>query len=370
MIREYSWRDWMSVPQNRELYNRNMKEGLRQFQLEKKRRDDQIRYAEFMMQRNRTQQIQEAVSTAAAAASSAGGAGGGGGLPVSSTPATPATDAVVTSFLAKTLIDDSTIESSLDTFVKTLKAESLWSDMLLFYPFVTDKSTNSEIFEQFKFNLVDANSNKLTEFDGKFSAVTVDTNGISDFGDINTLKTGFRPSSATTQFDDGEAQVPILSGGYYLRTLTDANFTIISDESGGFNNNMIRVTRTVDGDGNPTQLNLRWPNSSTANIDTTAGGDIGTFMVSGEQYNNGESESYRVFRISSSGYALTLDGVAAINSDSPLTLGSIESGADNVLCNNQISAYFIMNAGLSQAQMTTVRDAVNQLQTDLGRATH
>jgi hypothetical protein len=55
MIREYSWKDWMSVPQNKELYKRNMKEGLRQFQLEKKRRDDQIRYAEFMMQRNQTQ---------------------------------------------------------------------------------------------------------------------------------------------------------------------------------------------------------------------------------------------------------------------------------------------------------------------------
>ena len=48
MIREYSWRDWMSVPQNRELYKRNMKEGLRQFQLEKKRRDDKVKSAEFL----------------------------------------------------------------------------------------------------------------------------------------------------------------------------------------------------------------------------------------------------------------------------------------------------------------------------------
>ena len=359
MIREYSWRDWMSVPQNRELYNRNMKEGLRQFQLEKKRRDDQIRYAEFMMQRNRTQQIQEAVSTAAAASSAGGAGGGGGGLPVSSTPAT---DAVVTSFLAKTLIDDSTIESSLDTFVKTLKAESLWSDMLLFYPFVTDKSTNSEIFEQFKFNLVNANSNKLTEFDGKFVGVTVSSNGISDFGDVNVLKTGFRPSSATTQFDDGESQIPILSGGYYLRTLTDASFTVIADENASSDHQLF-----VNGEGTPDQIAMRWPNTVSSNIATTAGGDIGTFMVSGEQYNNGESESYRVNRISSSGFAITVDGTIANSGDYPLTLGK---AATAEICNNQISAYFIMNAGLSQAQMTTVRDAVNQLQTDLGRATH
>ena len=359
MIGEYSWRDWMSVPQNRELYKRNMKEGLRQFQLEKKRRDDQIRYAEFMMQRNQTQQIQEAVSTAAAASSAGGAGGGGGGLPVSSTPAT---DAVVTSFLAKTLIDDSTIESSLDTFVKTLKAESLWSDMLLFYPFVTDKSTNSEIFEQFKFNLVNANSNKLTEFDGKFVGVTVSSNGISDFGDANVLKTGFRPSSATTQFDDGEAQVSILSGGYYLRTLTDVNFTVIADENASSNHQLF-----VSGEGTPDQISMRWPFSASTAIATTAGGDIGTFMVSGEQYNNGESEAYRVNRISSSGFAVTADGITPVNNDYPLTLGKA-AGAE--ICNNQISAYFIMNAGLSQAQMTTVRDAVNQLQTDLGRATH
>jgi hypothetical protein len=39
MIREYSWNDWMSNPKNKELYNKDMKEGLRQFQLEKQRRD-------------------------------------------------------------------------------------------------------------------------------------------------------------------------------------------------------------------------------------------------------------------------------------------------------------------------------------------
>lgn len=48
MIREYTWRDWMSIPQNRELYQRDMKEGLRQFKLEKKRRDDKVKSAEFL----------------------------------------------------------------------------------------------------------------------------------------------------------------------------------------------------------------------------------------------------------------------------------------------------------------------------------
>ena len=34
-LREYSWKDWINVPKNKELYNSNMNEGLRQFQLEK-----------------------------------------------------------------------------------------------------------------------------------------------------------------------------------------------------------------------------------------------------------------------------------------------------------------------------------------------
>jgi len=361
MIREYSWRDWMSVPQNRELYKRDMKEGLRQFKLEKKRRDDQIRYAEFLMERNRIQQIQEAATNAQpTTTTSAASSGGGGNGPLTTSEPT---DALVTSFLAKTLINDSTIESSLDTFVKTLKAESLWSDMLLFYPFVTDKSTNSEIFEQFKFNLVNANSNKLTEFDGKFVGVTVSSNGISDFGDVNVLKTGFRPSSATTQFDDGESQVSILSGGYYLRTLTDVNFTVIADENASSNHQLF-----VSGEGTPDQISMRWPNTTSTPVSTTKGGDIGTFMISGEQFNDGESESYRVNIISSGGFEVAIDGgVLPVNNDYPLTLGKV-AGAE--ICNNQISAYFIMNSKLSQAQMTTVRDAVNQLQTDLGRATH
>jgi len=46
-IREYGWRDWISVPKNRELYNENMKEGLRQFKLEKQRRDRILKASVF-----------------------------------------------------------------------------------------------------------------------------------------------------------------------------------------------------------------------------------------------------------------------------------------------------------------------------------
>lgn len=46
-LREYSWKDWINVPKNKELYNSNMNEGLRQFQLEKNRRDKLTQVAVF-----------------------------------------------------------------------------------------------------------------------------------------------------------------------------------------------------------------------------------------------------------------------------------------------------------------------------------
>jgi len=46
-IREYGWRDWITVPKNRELYNENMNEGLRQFKLEKQRRDRILKASVF-----------------------------------------------------------------------------------------------------------------------------------------------------------------------------------------------------------------------------------------------------------------------------------------------------------------------------------
>ena len=46
-IREYGWRDWIAVPKNRELYNENMNEGLRQFKLEKQRRDGILKASVF-----------------------------------------------------------------------------------------------------------------------------------------------------------------------------------------------------------------------------------------------------------------------------------------------------------------------------------
>ena len=46
-IREYGWKDWISNPQNKSLYEKDMNEGLRQFTLEQQRRNKLVQVANF-----------------------------------------------------------------------------------------------------------------------------------------------------------------------------------------------------------------------------------------------------------------------------------------------------------------------------------
>jgi len=46
-IREYSWKDWISNPQNKSLYEKDMNEGMRQFKMEQQRRTKLVQVAKF-----------------------------------------------------------------------------------------------------------------------------------------------------------------------------------------------------------------------------------------------------------------------------------------------------------------------------------
>lgn len=46
-IRQYGWKDWISNPQNKSLYQKDMKEGLRQFKMEQQRRNKLVQVATF-----------------------------------------------------------------------------------------------------------------------------------------------------------------------------------------------------------------------------------------------------------------------------------------------------------------------------------
>ena len=47
VLREYSWKDCINVPKNKELSKSNMNEGLRQFKLEQLRRNKLVQVANF-----------------------------------------------------------------------------------------------------------------------------------------------------------------------------------------------------------------------------------------------------------------------------------------------------------------------------------
>ena len=46
-IREYGWKDWISNPQNKSLYEKDMNEGMRQFKMEQQRRKRLVQKASF-----------------------------------------------------------------------------------------------------------------------------------------------------------------------------------------------------------------------------------------------------------------------------------------------------------------------------------
>ena len=46
-IREYGWKDWISNPKNKSLYEKDMKDGLRQFKMEQQKRIKLVQRATF-----------------------------------------------------------------------------------------------------------------------------------------------------------------------------------------------------------------------------------------------------------------------------------------------------------------------------------
>ena len=46
-IRQYGWKDWISNPHNKSLYEKDMNEGLRQLKMEQQRRAKLVQVATF-----------------------------------------------------------------------------------------------------------------------------------------------------------------------------------------------------------------------------------------------------------------------------------------------------------------------------------
>jgi len=112
----------------------------------------------------------------------------------------PDRDVDVQAFLDATGIADSDIITALETFVETLKTESLWDKMVGLYPLITDKTDTADIQGQFKYNLKDPQDTdaayRLT-FNGSLG---LSNQGITSMGGGNWIDTHI--SSAGVFTDD------------------------------------------------------------------------------------------------------------------------------------------------------------------------
>ena len=94
----------------------------------------------------------------------------------------PDRDVDVQAFLDATGIADNDIITALETYVETLKTESLWDKMVGLYPLVTDKTDTADIQGQFKYNLKDPQDSDAAYRLTFIGSVVVSQDGITTVG--------------------------------------------------------------------------------------------------------------------------------------------------------------------------------------------
>ena len=258
----------------------------------------------------------------------------------------PDRDVDVQAFLDATGIADSDIITALETYVETLKTESLWDKMVGLYPLVTDKTDTADIQGQFKYNLKDPRDSddayRLT-FNG---SVGVGNQGITSMGSAAYMNTHI---SSVGVFTDDRPTF-----GYSNITITDNRYGVIGSVIGtSLSYNYIQFTwpfangYRVDMDSSPYSTN------SLSGWDGT-----GTHIFS-------RMDDTNVRIISSDGTKQTrtipIEGLAEVE----FTIG-LKTGANEGINTNTISFVFFSNK-LEDAEASTLQTAVDTLLTTLGR---
>ena len=272
--------------------------------------------------------------------------------PPSPTPPEPDIDVDVQAFLDATGISDSTITTALETFVTTLKTESLWSKMVAIYPFVTDKTDVTEIQGQFKYNLKDPQDTDAAYRLITFGSVTYSSEGVTNFNNGNYIKT-FIYSDNPTAFPTGPNFVSL---GYYLRTNSDTDYGVVGNNDTGTIQTPYYISIRDFGSGASNYL-FNYGGTSNYSLATTNCNNLGTHIFS-----RVDSNTVEVLNPSE-----TLSRFLPLSAPSA-TVG-IGIGYRGLTTTNVFSHYYFSDS-LSSAEMLTMQTAVNQLQTDLGRATH
>lgn len=271
---------------------------------------------------------------------------------IAPTPPGPDIDVDVQAFLDATGISDSSIITALETFVNTLKTESLWDKMVAIYPFVTDKTNPIDIQAQFKYNLKDPQDTDSAYRLVTFGSVTYSPEGITNFNNGNYIRT-YIYSDNPTAFPTGPNFINL---GYYLRTNTDTDYGILGNNDTGLIQSPYYISVRDFGSG-PFGYLFNYGASSNYNIATANCNDLGTHVFN--RIDNSIVEVATPSGTSSRFLPLQV----------PSTTVGLGIGYRGLTTTNIISHYYFSDQ-LSSIQITTMQTSVNQLQTDLGRATH
>lgn len=267
------------------------------------------------------------------------------------TPPEPDVDADVQAFLDATGINDATITTALNTFVTTLKTESLWDSMVAIYPFVTDKTSSVDIQAQFKYNLKDPQDTNAAYRLTTIGSVTYSTLGVTNFNNGNWLKNWIVSDNAT-DFPTGPNWIAM---GWYLQTNTDTDYGVIGSNDAGTIQDPYYIRPADLGAG----YRYYFMYGGTANTSQPATGanSLGTHIFS--RISNTQVRIINPLQDILKSYTQTFTSASET-----IGMGYRGSQTDNIL-----SGYFFSDS-LDLAEMTTMQTAFNQLQTDLGRAVH
>lgn len=250
-------------------------------------------------------------------------------------------------YLYSTQITGTTQVSAINTLINGLKANNLWSKMKAVYPFVTDKTLQSDMAAQMKFNLVnpqDSDAAFRLAFSGGW---TYSTNGAQPNGTNGYADTKLDPSINLTA-----SNIHISS---YSRTNSDGVF----NEIGAFT-------------ANPNAAINLYPRLTNVSYN-----DIGLSNTGRVTYANTDSTGYyiasRTSNVLLKAYKNnTLKG--SYTTADNATFGSVKiflsaQSANNVAAqfSNRQTAFASIGDGLTDVEAAILYQLIQQYQTDLSR---
>ena len=265
----------------------------------------------------------------------------------------PSTDVDVTAFMEAAGIVDDTIETALDTFITTLKTDSIWDSTIALYPFVTDKTDSVDIQGQFKYNLKDPQDTDAAYRLTTIGSVTFNTTGIV------TGAGGGRLQTHTSSAGVGFAQMWHRGSFAFLQGYWNSTAQII--HAGQYN--IVgggELGTHIYGRVDDNTMILCGPLAHQTGVsDAIYGGDYVVASIGGVS----TPGAYQFF----GGYYLRTNS----DLDWQVIDGDFmgRSGFSPAFSTNEISLYILTNP-ISKEQTLSLQTAINQLQTDLGRATH